>query len=39
MSRDVLVISRLFYSLIHKAARFFIHSKSVIERVDQSIVE
>ena len=36
MSRDVLVISRLFLSRIYKAARFFIHSDSVIQSIVQS---
>ena len=32
MSRDALAISRLFSSRIHKAARFFTHSESVIQK-------
>ena len=36
MSRDVLAISRLFSRRIYEAARFFIHSESVIQSVVQS---
>ena len=37
MLRDVLAISRLFSSLIYKAARFFIHSEcSSVEALECS---